>query len=140
MTSHPRIVAVDPGNRRVGLAVSDPLKLFAQTLGTFSPDEAVERLRRLHAEDGIARLLVGWPLTLDGEEGEAVERVRPYFNRLRNAFPGVPVEPWDERFSSQRAAELLVRSGVRRKARAEKGRLDQAAAAILLQEYLDEQS
>lgn len=140
MPAHPRIVAVDPGNRRVGLAVSDPLGLFAQPLGTFSPDEAVERLRQFHAEHGIARLLVGWPLTLDGEEGEAVERVRPYFNRLRNAFPGVPVEPWDERFSSQRAAELLVNAGVRRKARAEKGRLDQAAAAVLLQEYLDEQS
>ena len=135
----PRIVAVDYGTRRVGLAVADPLRLFAQPFGTFAPDEAVEALRALRRADGIATIVVGWPLTPEGEEGPATERVRPFFNRLRNAFPGVEVVPWDERFSSARAKEAIRAAGAGWKARRDKGRVDRAAAAVVLQEYLDEQ-
>lgn len=137
--SHPRIVAVDYGTKRVGIAVADPLRLFAQPFGTFPPDEAVETLRALHRNEGLAVIVVGWPLAPDGEEGPATERVRPYFNRLRNAFPGVEVVAWDERFSSVRAKEAIRASGAGRKARRDKARVDRAAAAIVLQEYLDEQ-
>ena len=140
LPTRPRIVAVDYGTKRVGLAVADPLRLFAQPLGTYPPDEAVERLRTLYREEGVEALVVGWPLTPDGEEGAATERVRPYFNRLRNAFPGVTVVAWDERFSSARAKEAIRASGAGRKARRDKGRVDRAAAAIILQEYLDEHS
>ncbi|MDX1531153.1 MAG: Holliday junction resolvase RuvX [Rhodothermales bacterium] len=136
--ARPRIVAVDYGTKRVGLAVADPLRLFAQPLATHSPDEAVAALRRLHTEEGIETLVVGWPLTPEGEEGAAVERVRPFFNRLRNAFPGVEVVAWDERFSSRRATEAIRAAGARQKARRDKARVDRAAAAIILQEYLDE--
>ncbi len=138
LSSKPRIVAVDYGTKRVGLAVADPLRLFAQPLGTYSQDESVERLRRLHREEGIDALVVGWPLTPDGEEGPATERVRPYFNRLRNAFPGVELVAWDERFSSVQAKEAIRAAGAGRKARRDKGRVDRAAAAIILQAYLDE--
>lgn len=134
----PRIVAVDYGTKRVGLAVADPLRLFAQPLGTYPPDEAVERLRALHHAEGLAALVVGWPLTPEGEEGAAVARVRPFFNRLRNAFPGVELVAWDERFSSARAKEAIRAAGAGRKARRDKGRVDRAAAAVILQEYLDE--
>lgn len=135
-----RIVAVDYGTKRVGLALADPLRLFAQPFGTFPPDEAVTALQKLHREDGIETIVVGWPLTPDGEEGAAVERVRPYLNRLRNAFPGTEVIAWDERYSSARAKEAIRASGAGRKARRDKARVDQAAAAVVLQEYLDEQS
>jgi len=135
----PRIVSVDYGTRRVGLAVADPLRLFAQPFGTFAPDEAVEALRALQRADGIATIVVGWPLTPEGTEGAATERVRPFFNRLRNAFPGVEVVRWDERFSSERAKEAIRAAGAGRKARRDKGRVDRAAAAVVLQEYLDEQ-
>ncbi len=139
LSSRPRIVAVDYGTKRVGLAVADPLRLFAQPLGTYPPDEAVEQLRALHRAEGIEALVVGWPLAPDGEEGAATERVRPYFNRLRNAFPGVVLVAWDERFSSVRAKEAIRAAGAGRKARRDKGRVDRAAAAVILQEYLDEQ-
>ncbi len=129
---------MDYGTKRVGLAMADPLRLFAQPFGTHPPDEAVEALRMLHRDDGIETIIVGWPLTPDGDEGAATERVRPYFNRLRNAFPGVEVIPWDERYSSVRAREAIRAAGAGRKARRDKGRVDRAAAAILLQEYLDE--
>jgi putative Holliday junction resolvase len=138
LPNRPRIVAVDYGTKRVGLAMADPLRLFAQPLGTYPPDEAVERLRTLHRDEGIEALVVGWPLMPDGEEGAATERVRPYFNRLRNAFPGVALVAWDERFSSARAKEAIREAGAGRKARRDKGRVDRAAAAVILQEYLDE--
>jgi putative Holliday junction resolvase len=138
LPSQPRIAAVDYGTKRVGLAVADPLRLFAQPLGTYPPDDAVEQLRALHRTDGLEALVVGWPLTPEGEEGAAVERVRPFFNRLRNAFPGVDLVAWDERFSSARAKEAIRAAGAGRKARRDKGRVDRAAAAIILQEYLDE--
>ena len=135
----PRIVAVDYGTKRVGLAVADPLWLFARPYGTFAPDEAVEALRALHRDEGLSAIIVGWPLTPDGEEGAATERVRPYFNRLRNAFPGTEVLAWDERYSSVRAKEAIRAAGAGRKARRDRARVDRAAAAVMLQEYLDEQ-
>jgi putative holliday junction resolvase len=137
---HPRIVAVDYGTRRVGLAITDPLRMFAQPVGAYSPDEAVQALRKLHAEHGLAVIVVGWPLTLDGEEGEAVERVRPYFNRLRNAFKGVEVVTLDERFTSAAAVQAMRDAGARRRDLRDKGRVDAAAAAILLQDYLENEA
>ncbi len=136
--ARPRLAAVDYGTRRVGLAVTDPLGLFAHPLGTFAPSEAVDRLRALRDTDGLALVVVGWPLTVDGEEGEAVARVRPYLNRLRKALRGVEVVTYDERDSSSRATAHLVASGVRHVARRDPGRIDAAAAAVILQDYLDE--
>lgn len=134
----PRIAAIDFGTRRVGIAVSDPLRLFAQPLGTFSPEDALAQLDRIAREEGLSTIVVGWPLTEDGEEGVAVRRVVPFFNRLRKRFPGASVVRHDERFTSARAVDALVEAGVPRKRRRERGRVDQAAAAIILQEYLEE--
>lgn len=132
-----RLVGVDHGARRVGLAVADPLRLFAQPLGTFGPAEAVERLRALHAAEGIETVVVGWPLTPDGEEGPATARVAPYVRRLRRALPGAAVVTLDERDSSARASAALHAGGARHVARRDRGRIDAAAAAVILQDYLD---
>lgn len=140
MAFESRVAAVDYGTRRVGIAVSDPLGMFAQPVGAFSPDDAVGVLRDLVSEQNVGTVVVGWPLLEDGSEGKAVDRVRPYLRRLRNALPGISILRWDERYSSRRASETLVAAGVPRGARREKGRLDQAAAAIILQEYLDDRS
>jgi putative Holliday junction resolvase len=137
LSKYPRAVGVDHGLRRVGLAVSDPLGMFAQAHGTFSPSDAVAELRRIQERDGIEVLVLGWPLLPDGTEGDATERAAEYGRRLRNAFPGVPVVQQDERYTSQWARRALYEAGVSRKARRQKGRVDAAAAAIILQEYLD---
>jgi putative holliday junction resolvase len=129
----PRVVAVDYGTKRVGVALADPLRLFAQPFGTFSQQEAVERLRHLHATDGVAVVVIGWPLTEEGAEGAATARVQQYANRLRNALPGVEIVKWDERYTSELARRQLKEAGRRRAP----GRLDAAAAGIILQEYLD---
>ena len=133
----PRIVAGDYGTKRVGVALADLLRLFAQPYGTFSQDEAVARLRTLHAEEGLAVVVVGWPLTEAGEEGAATQRVQQYINRLRKALPGVALIKWDERYTSELAKERLKEAGGRQKRRADKGRVDVAAAGIILEEYLD---
>ena len=132
-----RIVAIDYGTKRVGVAVADPLRIFAQPHGTFTPSGAVEALQTLDAADGIAVLVIGWPLTEEGEAGRATERVQQYINRLRKRLPGAKIVKWDERYTSELAKEQIYASGGRRKQRADKSRVDAAAAGIILQEYLD---
>lgn len=132
-----RIVGVDFGARRTGIAVSDPLRLFAHPRGTFSPREALAELQRINATDGIELIVLGWPLAPDGEEGPAVERVRAYEREIRLALPAVTIMRWDERYTSAEAKELLIAAGVPKKRRSEKGRVDAAAAAVILQSYID---
>jgi putative holliday junction resolvase len=112
--------------------------MFARPHGTYSPDETVAVLRGIAETEGVEAIILGWPLAPDGKEGEAVRRVLPFRNRLRNQLPGVPIVQWDERESSRRATAALVDADVPRGARRKRGRLDRAAAAIILQEYLDE--
>lgn len=132
-----RIVGVDVGTKRVGIAVADPLSLFAQVEGSYEPGEALAVLQEIEARDGIATVVVGWPLTEAGEEGEATEMAQAYIDRIRDALPSVSVVRRDERYTSEMAKNLLRRSGVRQPGRDDKGRVDAAAAAVILQDYLD---
>jgi putative Holliday junction resolvase len=114
--------------------------MFARPHGAFTQREAVEELKRIHADEGIETIVVGWPLTLGGEEGVATERVQQYINRLRNALPdAVRIVKRDERLTSEMAKDALRDAGARRTGRIEedRGRVDAAAAALILQHYLD---
>jgi len=133
----PRVVGVDVGTKRIGIARSDPLHVFSQVHGTFPPSEALAEVERLHEEDGISVLVVGWPLSLDGEENEATEFVDAFIEELCDVVPGVDVVRQDERFSSEIAIGALREAGVRQPGRHDKGRVDAAAAAVILQDYLD---
>ncbi|CAM3315692.1 Holliday junction resolvase RuvX [Rhodothermus bifroesti] len=135
----PRIVAVDYGRKRVGLAVSDPLRLFAQPYGTYPPEEALRVLQALHDREGIATLVIGWPLTAQGTEGEATAEVARFIRRLERLLPDVPIVRWDERYTSELARVRLREVGSSGKKRRDRGRIDQMAAALLLQEYLARQ-
>lgn len=139
MTSLPRVAGVDYGDRRVGIALADPLRLFARPVGTFAPGEALRELARMAAEDGVGVVVVGWPLTDDGDEGAAVDRVRPFLGRLKKAV-SAEVVVQDERDSSRRALDDLVEAGVSKKRRRDKATLDAAAACVILQDWLDGQS
>lgn len=138
--THPssRVAGVDYGSRRVGIALADPLRLFARPVGTYAPGEALKVLTRLALEDDVSLVVVGWPILDDGSEGEAVNRVKPFVGRLKKAA-GVEVVLQDERDSSTRAMQDLVEAGVPRGRRREKGTLDAAAACVILQDWLDEQ-
>ncbi|BBM69060.1 putative pre-16S rRNA nuclease [Rhodothermus marinus] len=137
--TRPRVVAVDYGTRRVGLALADPLRIIAQPYGTYAPEEALQVLQRLHAVEGIETLVIGWPLTETGTEGAATRRVERFIRRLQRLLPGVQVVRWDERYTSELAKERLREVGGPRKKRRDKGRVDQMAAVIILQEYLEQQ-
>lgn len=134
----PRVAGVDYGTRRVGIALADPLRLFARPVGTFAPGAALAELARLADEEGVGVVVVGWPLLDDGTEGRAVGRVRPFIGRLKKAAPGVEVVLQDERDSSRRAMADLVAAGVPRGRRRQRGTLDAAAACVILQDWLDE--
>ncbi len=137
MEQFPRIVAIDYGKKRVGVAVSDPLRLFAQNYGTWTPQEVLDRIRQLRDLHGISRFIVGWPLMEDGSEGEAVRFVQSFAARLQRAFPDVPIIRWDERYTSEMAKDVIRSLSLPKKARRDKGRVDATAASIMLQEYLD---
>jgi putative Holliday junction resolvase len=127
-----RILAVDPGERRVGLAISDPLGITAQGLPTFDRKrgDIIAHVRALASEYGVARVVVGRPLSLSGQEGDASRRATELARAIADAL-GVPVEMWDERLSSTEAQRVLTGS------RAEKGAVDRVAAVLILQGYLD---
>lgn len=114
--------------------------MFAQPEGTYGPDAALDALRELADEEGIHVVVVGWPLTEEGEEGEATEMVASYVDRIQDALGEVEVVRRDERFTSEIAKDLLRRAGVSQPGRYDKGRVDAAAAAVILQSYLDEQA
>ena len=133
-----RIVAIDYGRARVGLAVSDPLSIFAQPTGAYPPKQVLSELEQIAEDDGITLIVLGWPYELDGTEGQSVEAVKAFEKRLKTTLPDVKIVRWDERFTSKEAERAIIASGASRKKRREKGNVDSVAAAILLQSYLDQ--
>ncbi len=137
LSSEARVVGIDVGTKRVGVAVADPLRLFAQPHGTYAPDEALDVLQTLRDADGIARIVVGWPLTEEGTAEEATEMVEAYVERIREVLGTVEVAREDERYTSEIAKDLLREAGVSQPGRYDKGRVDAAAAAVILQGFLN---
>jgi putative Holliday junction resolvase len=134
-----RILALDPGSVRVGVALSDELGMLATPL-EFIPAEPfadlLVRLKQILAEKEVGLILVGMPRNMDGSYGPAAEKTRAFVAALR-AEVTTPIRTWDERLTSVQANRMLTEANVRRDKR--KGRVDQMAAAILLQSYLDVQ-
>ncbi len=132
-----RILALDHGTKRIGVAVSDELKMIAMPL-EYIPAEpfsgVLDRLRVLVREKEVEQIVVGMPRNMDGSYGEAAAKVREFVTVLREAIP-LPLRTWDERLTSSQANRVLVEGGVRRQDRKEK--VDAMAAALLLQGYLD---
>ncbi len=132
-----RILALDHGTKRVGLAISDETRTIAQPL-EFIPAEPfgpfLDRLREVLAEKEVELILIGMPRNMDGSYGPAAQKVETFVAVLKNAVM-IPIKLWDERLTSTMANRSLIQAGVRRKKRKEK--VDQTAAAILLQSYLD---
>lgn len=132
-----RILAIDHGTRRMGIAISDELKTIAQPL-EFVPAEPfesfLERLREIIAQKSVELILVGMPRNMDGTYGPAAQKVQAFVETLKQAIE-VPIRTWDERLTTAQANRFLIAADVRRRDRKEK--VDKTAAAILLQSYLD---
>jgi len=134
-----RILAIDFGERRIGLALSDELGMIASGAGTIpNDDRSIPHIVGLVTERGVIRVIVGLPLTLKGEQGDSARLVHGFVEALEKSI-GVPVQLVDERFTSSMATQAIRDMGVGRKKRRDKGKVDEIAAVILLQGYLDSQ-
>jgi putative Holliday junction resolvase len=132
-----RVLGIDFGTKRIGVAVSDPLRIIAQGVGTLENNaEVVDGICRIVREREVGLVVVGMPYAPDGGLGAKGKEVQEFVNRLQGSVR-VPVETWDESYSSREAQRAFIAGGMKRKRRQEKGRVDEMAARLLLQEYLD---
>lgn len=133
-----RILGVDVGSKRVGIARTDLLRTTANPVGTFSPEDSFKEIERQVKQEGpVTGIVVGWPLTPQHAHTHATELATEFINHLKKRYASIPVYKMDERFSSKQAMELMIDAGVPKAKRHKKGRLDQAAAALILQEFLE---
>ncbi|MCR5002781.1 MAG: Holliday junction resolvase RuvX [Bacteroidales bacterium] len=132
-----RLVGIDFGRKRVGVAVSDPLKIFASALETVPTANIIEYLKNYAAAETVERFVVGWPTNMDGRPSEAAADVEVFVKKLTAAFPDVPVTMEDERFTSVLAHRAMIDGGMKAKDRKDKNSVDKISAAIILQSYLD---
>lgn len=131
-----RVIGIDFGTKRTGLAVTDPLRIIASALETVESGAVIDFLRVYAAKEKVDGFVVGLPVHLDGQTTDATEAVHLFIARLKKEFPGSFVETADERFTSRMAQQALMMSGKGRLARREKGQLDRISATIILQGWL----
>ncbi|MBP5173304.1 MAG: Holliday junction resolvase RuvX [Bacteroidales bacterium] len=132
-----RIIGIDYGSARTGLAVSDPLQIFASALETLPSAKIIEYLQKYSASESIVKFVIGWPLNLNGEPAQTAPEVEAFIKKLEKAFPGVPVVREDERFTSVLAHRAMIDGGMKASRRRDKKEVDKISAAIILQSYLD---
>ena len=131
-----RILSIDYGKKRTGLAVTDPLRIIAGGLATVPTSELYEYLCDYVSREPVERIVIGKPLQPNGEPSENFARVQQFVNRWRKAMPSVPIEYYDERFTSVLAHRAMIDGGLGRKARQDKALVDEISATIILQDYM----
>ncbi|TAE28135.1 MAG: Holliday junction resolvase RuvX [Cytophagales bacterium] len=135
-----RLVAIDFGAKRTGIAVTDPLQIIASALDTIPSHTVVAFLRNYAQTEPVEAFVVGMPRRLNGEETDNTPRVKSFVRALQNAFPETPVHLHDERFTSKMALQAMIAGGSSRKDRREKsGNIDKISAAIILQSFMEQQ-
>lgn len=133
-----RILAIDYGRKRTGLAVTDTLQIIATKLDTVPSAQIFPFLKNYFQKEKVERILVGYPLQMNNEASEAVLYINPFLKRLIKEFPDIPVEQVDERFTSKMAFQTMIDAGLKKKDRQNKATVDAVSATILLQTYLEQ--
>ena len=131
-----RLLAIDYGRKRCGIAVTDPLRIVATGLTTVATAKLVEFVKNYVASEAVDTIVVGLPTTMRGEESESMRYIRPGIENLKKALPNIPVVFFDERFTSTIAHRAMIDSGMPKMARRDKAAVDQIAATIILNDYL----
>ena len=134
----PRIVAIDYGLKRTGLAVTDPLKIIATGLTTVDSKELIPFLKNYFSKEEVELIIIGEPKNLDDTDTHATPFVEKIIKELQKKFPALPVKKVDERFTSKMASRAMIEMGLKKKQRQNKALIDEIAATIMLQEYLRE--
>lgn len=135
-----RILSIDYGLKRTGLAVTDPLKIIATGLTTVSSAEILPFLKDYFAKEEVELILIGEPKNLDDSATHATPLVEKFVKELRKNFPAIPIKKVDERFTSKMASRAMIDMGLKKKQRQNKSLLDEISATIILQEYLQHNS
>ena len=132
-----RILAIDYGKKRTGLAVTDPLRIIANGLATIPTSNIFDYLTQYVAKESVDQLLIGKPIQPNGQPSENLTRVENFVNRWRKLHPEMPIDYYDERFTSVIAHQAMIAGGVKKKTRREdKGLVDEISATIILQDYM----
>lgn len=133
-----RILSIDYGRKRAGLAVTDPLQIIANGLTTVPSHQLEQYITTYVAKEGVERIVVGLPKQMNGEMSESWRYIEPFLNRLHKVMPDMPIELVDERFTSVIAHQVILDSGVgKQRRREDKGMVDEISATIILQSYLE---
>jgi len=131
-----RILSIDYGRKRTGLAVTDPLQLIAGGLATVATHELFDWLKAYTQKESVERIVIGEPRQPNGQPSENLERVMQFVNRWRKAMPAIPIELYDERFTSVLAHQAMLDGGLKKKSRQDKALVDEISATIILEDYL----
>ncbi len=135
-----RIIGIDYGRKRTGVAVSDPLGIFASALDTVQSAKIIDYLKKYAEKENVVLFVVGYPMNMDNRPSEAAKDVDIFLKQLKKNFPGIPVETEDERFTSVLAHRAMIDGGMKLKDRRDKNSVDRISAAIILQSYMDRKS
>jgi putative holliday junction resolvase len=133
----PRILAIDYGTKRVGLAVTDENKIIARGLDTVHSKDVIDYLKAYLAKEAVECFVVGHPLQMSGKESQIKPQLDAFLVKLKKAFPDIPVERHDERFTSMMASRALLESGLKKKDRQNKELVDMTSAVIILQSFME---
>lgn len=132
-----RIIGIDFGRKRTGLAVSDPLGIFASPLDTVPTAKIIDYLKNYATKEAIVRFVIGMPMNMNGAPSEAAADIKAFIPQLQKAFPAVELVQEDERFTSVLAHRAMIDGGMKASRRRDKTEVDKISAAIILQTYLD---
>ena len=132
-----RLLSIDYGKKRTGIAVSDPLQIIANGLTTVETSGLFEFLSDYLHKEAVSCIVVGLPRQMNNELSENMKRVEPFVNRLRKLYPNIPVDYFDERFTSRMALQTMIDGGVKKKGRQNKALVDEISATIILQGYME---
>lgn len=131
-----RIMGIDYGRKRTGVAVTDPLQIVAGNLATVPSHTLIQFIKDYIAHEPVDRIVVGKPSQLNGEPSESMKYITPFVNRLRKELPDMPIVMYDERFTSTIAHQAMIDGGMKKSDRRDKARVDAIAATIILNDYL----
>lgn len=132
-----RILSIDYGKKRTGIAVSDPLQIIANGLTTVETSKIFDFLQDYLQKEQVSTIVVGLPKQMNNEASENMKRVEPFVNRLKKLYPQIPVVYYDERFSSKMAHQAMIDGGLKKKDRQNKALVDEISATIILQGYME---
>jgi putative holliday junction resolvase len=135
-----RILSIDYGNKRIGMAVTDPLKIFASPLDTVKTTEFFRFIENYLKSENIDEFVLGYPVQMNNLPSESVKYIDPFLKKLKKFFPEKPVHLVDERFTSKIAFQTMIDGGVRKKERRDKSMVDKISASIILQSFLESRS